>query len=260
MTVSIAEALAMLKHLPPSASTLRLFDLNGLAGKLLAEQRADLAVTVGASGDASAANSFDAVVAYGTTLDDESLHAALIALRPGGRLIAVDPQGDASGALVKRLESAGYIRILVEELSAEAGGVLMRGEKPHVSEDTLARIQSVAVRDAGEFKGRYLHLLIRQTPNKPVWALKPDDVITWEAVALADTGELLAFSSLPNAVAFMQPAVIAGKVKDVNKVGKFSREAAKDWPVLINPSLDLLQSSEFVLVPIDPSGAEKPDE
>lgn len=249
----------MLKHLPPSASTLRLLDLNGVVGEMLAEQRTDLVVTIAESGEE---NSFDAVVAYGTTLDDAALHGALIALRPGGRLIAVDPQGDASGALVKRLERAGYIRILVEELSADEGGVLMRGEKPHVSDDTLERIQSVAVRDAGEFKGRYLHLLIQQTPNKPVWALEPDDVVQWEAVALAEGNEtrLLAFSSLPNAVAFMQRAVIEGKVRDVNKVARFSRQAAKDWRVLINPPLELLQTGQFVFSPVDPTYAETPDE
>ena len=55
-----------------------------------------------------------------------------------------------------------------------------------------------------------------------------------------DAGDplLLAFSSLPNAVAFMQPAVIAGTIKDVNKVAKFSRATAQDWRVLINPALD----------------------
>src|SRR5664279_3794743 len=150
----------MIKHLPPSASTLRLLDLNGASADFLRSRRADLDVPVGESGDVSEANAFDAVVAYGETLDDEGLHAALHALRPGGRLIGIDPQGEPDSALVKRLESAGYCRILVEELAET--GVLLRGEKSHVTDDTLARIQSVAARDQAlaEFKGRYLHLLI----------------------------------------------------------------------------------------------------
>src|SRR4051794_13881762 len=207
----------MIKHLPPSASTLRLLDLNGASADFLTSRRPDLDVTVGQSGDANEADSFDAVVAYGDPLDDELLRAALRTLRHGGRLIVIDPAGEPNSAQVKRLETAGYTRILVEELAET--GVLMRGEKPHITDDTLARIQSVAVRDQGmvEFKGRYVHLLIRQTPNKPVWALKGDETVAWQAVALSDNeGEtLLAFSSLPNAVAFMQPAVIAGDIKDV---------------------------------------------
>ena len=58
----------------------------------------------------------------------------------------------------------------------------------------------------------------------------------------------------------MQPAVIAGSIKDVNKVAKFSRATAQDWRVLINPALDLLDGREVVFVPVDPTLAETPDE
>ncbi len=58
----------------------------------------------------------------------------------------------------------------------------------------------------------------------------------------------------------MQPAVIAGRIKDVNKVAKFSRATAQDWHVLINPALDLLDRREVVFVSIDPTLAETPDE
>ncbi len=147
---------------------------------------------------------------------------------------------------------------------ASGVGVLMRGEKPHVTDDTLVRIQSVAARDAAqpEFKGRYLHLLIQQTPNKPVWALEPGEAVEWRAVALADADAplLLAFSSLPNAVAFMQPAVLSGGIRDVNKVAKFSRAAAQGWRLWINPPLDVLDTRELVLVPVDPAAAEASDE
>ncbi len=246
------------KHLPPSASTLRLLDLGGSLSAGLLALRPDLDVAVGVPDGST----YDAVVAYDVPLDDDLLRGVLASLRPGGRLIAIDPQGEPDRAQVERLESVGYVRILVE--TALSGGVLLRGEQPHSTADTLARIQSVAARDAvSEFKGRHLHLLIRRTPNKPVWALQPGEAVAWSAAALADGEDdplLLAFSSLPNAVAFMQPAVIAGSMKDVNKVAKFSRATAQDWHVLINPALDLLDGREVVFVPVDPALAETPDE
>ena len=250
----------MVKHLPPSASTLRLLDVNGAAAAALKARRADLDVTVGTSPDEA---SFDAVVAYDAALDDDLLSMALLALRAGGRLIVIDPQGEPSSAQVKRLETAGYTRILVEEMLPS--GVLMRGEKPHTTDDTLARIQSVADRDQTlvDFGGRYIHLLIRQTPNKPVWALKAGESVEWQAVALADENgdlHLLAFTSLPKAVAFMQPAVISGGIKDVNKVAKFNRMMAYEWRLLINPPVEILEGREVVLVPVDPASAETPDE
>jgi hypothetical protein len=58
----------------------------------------------------------------------------------------------------------------------------------------------------------------------------------------------------------MQPAVVQGLVKDVNKVAKFSRAAAANWRLLVNPPLEALDGREIVLVRIDPSAAEAPDE
>lgn len=269
MTWVLSEAAhveTLVKHLPPSASTLRLLDLTGGAGDALRQRRADLAVT---SGQASDESSVDAVVGYGLALSAVPLESLLVALRPGGRLILLDPDGDAAAAQVRTLEAAGYTRILVEELPTVTGtGVLLRGEKPHVTADTLARIQSVAGQDAAsEFRGRYVHLLIQQTPNKPAWALKPGEAVTWHALALADedasdggTPHLLAFSSLPNAVAFMQPAVVAGTIKDVNKVARFARATAQNWRLLVNPPLEALHGCAIVLMPVDPALAETPDE
>ncbi len=241
-----------------------MLDLDGALSAGLLALRPDLDVVVGVPtlvGLPDDGSTYDAVVAYAATLGDDLLRRILASLRPGGRLIAVDPLGEPDRAQVERLESAGYVRILVE--AALPTGVLMRGEQPHVTSDTLARIQSVASQDEpSQFKGRYLHLLIRQTPNKPVWALQPGEPVAWSAAALIDEGDplLLAFSSLPNAVAFMQPAVIAGSIKDVNKVAKFSRTTAQDWRVLVNPALDLLDGRAVVFVPVDPSLAETPDE
>ena len=53
---------------------------------------------------------------------------------------------------------------------------------------------------------------------------------------------------------------MSGSIKDVNKVAKFSRESARNWHLLINPSLDILQRYHTVFVSIDPASAETPDE
>ena len=252
----------MIKHLPPSASTLRLLDLNGAAATILARCAPIYRVTVDLpADDSSDENRFDAVVAADAALDDDLLRAALHVLRPGGRLIAVDPQKASRAA---RRSSGWKTRDIREFWSRRycPTGVLMRGEKPHITDDTLARIQSVAcaIKDAADFKGRYVHLLIRQTPNKPVWALKAAEVVEWQAVALSEDGDplLLAFSSLPNAVAFMQPAVLSGGIRDVNKVAKFSRAVAQNWRLLINPPLEVLEGREVVFVPVDPSQRRSP--
>ena len=250
----------VIRHLPPSASTLRLLAVKRQVGAAVASRRVDIALIESETAEV------DAVVLYDAPLTDDDLRHLLTRLRPGGRLIAVDPQGEASAALVKRLEMAGYTRILVEELPGANVGVLLRGEKPHTTADTLARIQVVAGLDASasdgtEFKGRYIHLLIRQTPNKSIWTFKHGESVTWEAAALADGDQpLLVFSSLPNAVAFMQPAVIAGTIKDVHKIVKYNVEAMRNWHLLINPSLEALQGREISFVPIDSFSAEAPDE
>lgn len=145
----------------------------------------------------------------------------------------------------------------------------MRGEKPHVTADTLARVYSVAQRDSAstdlaDFKGRFVHLLIAQTPNKPVWSRSAGERIRWEAAAIEQAGDVtaLAFSSLPNAVAFMQAAVLAGTLRGVNKVGKFSRKTAEMWSfrLILNPSPEILRQHPVIMLPVDPSTAETGDE
>ena len=277
---------SMAKHLPPSASSLRLLDVRGETGDVLSSVRQDLDV-VSAPEQSDQwhleADSFDAVVAYTNAVNDDFLNAVLVVLRPGGRLIVVDPdQDDPRAEHVSTLDGVGYTRLLVET-AAECPlpvGVLMRGEKPHITADTLERVQQVAARDytgvrdasaselafadLANFKGRYVHLLVRQTPNKPAWSLAAGETVTWQAAALQTPSgtALLAFSSLPQAVAFMQPAVMSGQVKDVNKVGKFSRETAQKWtlPVLLNPSLTLLEGLSVTFMPVDAATAEASDE
>jgi hypothetical protein len=265
---------AMAKHLPPSGSTLRLWDIGGNVGEVLAEMRDDLDITpLDTLPDDAPPDAVDSIVAldYVGALDDAFLRAARQALRPGGRLIMVDTNGDPDKSIVQQLEDAGHTRILVEPAAEtpEPLGVLMRGEKPHTTDSTFARIKVAAQTDADNltlatFDGPYVFLLVAQTPNKPVWALKEGETLTWRAVTIHadDEQQLLAFTSLPKAVSFMQPAVMQGVVTDINKVGKFSRATASTWdyPVRLNPTLDTVRGHKITLVPIDPDTAEAPDE
>lgn len=261
---------AMLKHLPPSASQLNLLDVEGAAQDILTKHRPDLAVTVVTGPPETwpvAPGSFDAVTAFDADPTTPLLNAALSALRPGGRLIVMKTRGEPDAQHVVRLEQHGFTRILVET-GAECPlpvGVLMRGERRHDTDDTLARVQVGASRDEDtqtleNYKGRFVHLLIRQTPDKPAWKLRADEPLIWEAVTL--NGALLAFSSLPKAVAFMQPVVLTGTILGVNKVGKFSKRTAQTWPVpiLLNPTPNQLESGVLGVINIDPDSAEAPDE
>jgi hypothetical protein len=264
---------AMAKHLPPSAAGLRLLDVDGTTGDVLLEARPDLIITVVARADleSAASNAFDAVTAFDVPLSPSFLEAARLLLRPGGRLITIDSQLDPDESAVRALEDAGYTRILVEA-GAECPlplGRLARGEQPHQTDDTLARVAATAARDLRaaleSFNGRAVHLLIQQTPNLPPWKLPPGTVIAWEAAAQrAEDGAaaLLAFSSLPAAVSFMQTAVVAGTVRDVSKVVKFRKETARGWalPVLLNPAPDEIDAARITWLPIDPADADTPDE
>ncbi|MDE2774451.1 MAG: hypothetical protein OXI77_00790 [Chloroflexota bacterium] len=263
----------MAKHLPPSGSTLRLLDLDSLSGRLLAQSRADLDVQHIQPNDhdriAVAPAAYDAALAYDVKLSGALLQACLTALRPGGRLIALQSRGVVSEDHLRQLRDHGYVRILVEPALDELG-VLIRGEKPHTTADTLARIQAAARADADtldlkRFRGRYIHLLIQRQPNKPVWQMSPREPIAWRAAAFhreSKPSSLLGFSSLPKAVAFMQPAVLGGLIADVNKVGKFSVEtaAAQEWNISLNPTPDSLTGETLTFIDIDPVLAEAPDE
>jgi len=262
---------AIAKHLPPSASTLELADVGGQAGGILSELRPELRVTPlesDALGRVFAPDSADAVVAVNPVLTDDFLNAAWEALRPGGRLIMVDTRQSPDDSLVRALEATSYIRILVEPALADAPGVLMRGEKPHRTANTLERIARVARQeetalDWTTYRKRFVYLLVRQTPNKPVWKLEAGEVVRWHAVALAGDGQpaLLAFSSLPRAVGFMQPAVLKDTVRDVSRIAKFERAVAEGWgyPALINPTLEQV-NGDITLVEVNPDDATTPDE
>lgn len=264
----------MARHLPPSAAELHLLDIGGVAGPVLSGRRRDLVVqeasVIHADWDYPA-NSFDAVMGYDLFLRGSLLQQVLRLLRPGGRFIVVHPTGSPEASHVERLEKAGYVRILVEA-AYENAGVLIRGERKHETVDTLERVRVAADGDLDEldwsqYRGRYVHVLVRQTPNKPVWRMTPQDAIRWEAVAVTEEDHpndamLLAFSSLPKAVAFMQPAVLENYVQDVNKVGKFTITAAQTWtmPLLLNPTLDSIRNRAVQMIEIDPTTAEDSDE
>jgi hypothetical protein len=262
---------AMAKHLPPSAFDLRLLDIGGLAGETLLTLRPDLQLETASLNLADwhySPESFDAVVAYEILLKPEFLAAILLLMRAGGRLIIVNPFGEVDERPLKALEQSGYIRILVGA-AVDGFGLLLRGEKAHQTADTLQRVQEIAQRDSdlldlATYRGRFLYLLIQQSPNKPVWALKADESISWKAIAIENAGQayLLAYSSLPKAVAFMQKAVLDGFIRDVNKLGKFSKEAAATWsfPVLLNSTLDAVHDKPLLLWEIDHKTAELPDE
>ena len=264
---------AMAKHLPPSASMLRLIDINGETGEILVERREDLLIHI-ISGNAadwtSEIDQVDGVMAFAYTITPQFLEKTFDLIRPGGRLIVVDPKGEVRQEYVGQLEASGYTRILVEA-AVECPlptGVLMRGEKPHTTSTTLERVHIAARQDADQiditnFKGHYVHLLIHKLPNKPAWSREPDDVISWKGVAVQYNGQThyLAFSSLPRAVEFMQPVVLKDKIRDVNKVAKFHKSVTLIWdtPLLINPSPSVLDNG-VLWVEIDPATAEVPDE
>lgn len=259
----------MAKHLPPSGNRLRLVDVGGQANDVLSELRPDLDVVLSPGQNDEwqvKPNSIDAIVAYECEPHPTLLESSLVALRPGGRLIIIRSIGEPSETLVKTLETTGYTRILVEfglEFPSLAG-VLMRGEKPHTEAHTVDRIKQTASQDAPRRPGRYVHLLIRQSPNKPAWKLKPNEKIHWQAVAVQGDNEtvLLAFSSLPKAVEFMQPAVMAGHIKDVNKIAKFRWEVVQQWPcpLILNPSDEIFDTQALHYLTVDAHIAEAPDE
>jgi hypothetical protein len=260
----------IIKHLPPSASSPQVLDVNGMTGDLLSQLRPDVCI-IPVSGDVSAwqfaQNQFDAVIAMEYILNDRFLRMVLPILRHGGRLIIANSRASMTLAQYgNRLETMGYVRILIEDIPLESSkGVLMRGEKAHITDDTHQRIQTVARNEAefiplSDYTGRFVHILIRQTPNKPPWRLSPDDIIQWDAVTI--NGMIIGFSSLPKAVSFMQPSVLMNKLYGVNKVAKFTRDRVHDWgrAVIINPPLTIWDDAQSGFISLNPYDAEAPDE
>jgi hypothetical protein len=82
---------------------------------------------------------------------------------------------------------------------------------------------------------RFFYLLVAQSPNRPSWQNDPER--RWMAVGGIDraTGRetALAFTSPRRAVAFLQAAVMAGRLRDINKIPRFAAHAAREWPFLL---------------------------
>ena len=260
---------AMAKHLPPSGSSLRLIDVYGRTAKVLRELRPEIEVVYSPRKYSLwqvEPNSVDAVAAYDCEPDADLLQSALQALRPGGRLIIMNSQLNPGEGYVKTLEGADFTRILVE-VGAECPlpvGALIRGEKPHTDNHTIDRVKRVAAHDAPTRNVRYIYLLIHQTPHKPAWRLSEEDRVAWEAAGVAGDGEtvLLGFSSLPKAVEFMQPVVMNGHLSNINKIAKFKWDIAKSWPfpMMLNPSDEILDTHAVSMIMIDHMTAEAADE
>ena len=228
-----------------------------------------------------AAQSADAIVAHRTALldDHDFLGEARRVLRPGGRLIVFDSSSakpSTAMAHSRILDSAGFARVLGER-GISGYGVLVRGEKPYPIQtpedpvtpviDTPDGLTSLDAARLAQTPGRYVFLLIRQTPNRPVWSLPPDTLVVWDAASTFDRDlkipAALAFSSLPKAVAFMRPAVTANVLIGVTRIARFDKTIAAHWsfPVLLNPTFELLRRVtryDFpgVWLPIDPADAQ----
>lgn len=268
-------------------------------------------------------SSIDAIMGHSVyyLLKDRAvfLHEAMRVLRPGGRLILLDPlarcypfemitrlfreprvalsvmgwyaMSRVHGRftleqIAAELTKAGFARVLTER-AIRGYGVLSRGEKPFagglVTVDRIAQVasNSTSSSDFGEgesiagmvsadlplaIRGKFVFLLVEQTPNKPAWALKPGEVIRWEAARVGgkcNGGKpyLLVFTSLPKAVQFMQPAVMSGFMVGINKVAKFDKGKAPAWraDVLLNPDFGMLRARDYDFrvqrLPVDPGSA-----
>lgn len=340
----------MSRHFPPSASQLRLLDVgcgHGNSTRQFLELRGDIQaegvdfsagmlttakrLTQGSlrerihwlQADITRLpvpdNSVDAITGHSVyyMLADQPafLRECLRVLRPGGRLILLDParrpfpvdilrtrhairiklavlswhtvslmhQRFDLSEMAQRLESAGFARVLSEK-AVEGYGVLSRGEKPFAEgQSTIERVQQIAGADVSaadltpipaisvpeNARGRNLFLLVKQTPNKPTWALKPDESIRWDAAMMRSSSGvrcLLAFTSLPKAVEFMQSAVLANQLVGINKVAKFEKSVAPMWVIdmLLNPTLAALNAAGWQdqqeMFAVDPAAAVTGDE
>ncbi len=268
------------RQLPPSGTNLQLLDISVVpeGRDFLAMHRPDVQIKLGDVTDLTyVANhpSYDAILAIGLALTIQQLSALHRWLRPGGRIIMFDQRfltpTDAAHALTR----VGFVRVLAERLP---DGILYRGEYPYDGNlSTQERVSIGAgppsitgIISSSEIEattGRYVLVLVRQTPNLPAWRLEPDTPVLWHLAALETEQHptlVLAFSALPKAVAWMQHAVLNGFLPDIHKIVKFSKTTAAQWrlPLLLNPNfeqvLGLAKSVQFIVV--DHQTAELADE
>ncbi|NDJ86260.1 MAG: hypothetical protein GYB66_10270 [Chloroflexi bacterium] len=282
----------MLKQLPPSGATLRLLDIGtGELGYTLQLHRPDIDLMVmdpvhfmdTAPDFAFETDRLDAIVSHQTNTDlafrPDFLARAWHALRSGGRLILFTRLGqeDSLREAASHLQNAGFSRILTEH-STDGLAILSRGEKPYPEAVTpterlaqnvpySAAPQVIQAAGLAKLRGRYIYLLVRQRPEGPAWRIQPHE-IEWEAITACRDGTeaaLIAFSSLPRAVRFMQNAVVANAIQGVNKIPKFRKDVAGEWSlsILLDPNWEDFIAEKRVFertIKVDPDSAEAPDE
>lgn len=322
---SLSEAM---RHFPPSGARLRLLDIGcghgnssrhfvnvrpeidviGLdfsVGMLNMARRMSAAIPLSRlaflRGDATCLPfpnaAFDAVTAHSLyyMLADEPQKSAFLAecrrvLRPGGRLILLDPLQRpfpfdvlrkrypiriqaavlswhavslahtryTAADMLARLQTAGFARVLTEA-ATDGYGVLSRGEKPYSADLSTPDRITVATESVSnesnpvtpehateQIRGTSIFVLIRQTPDRAGWnTVDPAVPIRHEALLASQVAGhdaqaapcLIGFSSLPNAVAFMQGAVVAPDAPRITKIAKFPKGELVRWglPLLLNP-------------------------
>jgi len=237
----------ILKHLPPSASipNVQAGDERSRRWGMSLERQGHITL--------NADRPIDGVLASELSFAPK----AASSLRPNGRAIFLVPNtADVSTeAVVQTLTAAGLVRILSESVLNEAY-LLARGERPTTQARTTDRIATIAqvapnpieVVEIEEAVQQYrsLHLLVRQDPPARAWnEAQPN--LTWQALtvqdAWADRVVLLAFTSLVKAVAFMQPAVIAGVIHNINKLPRYEMDQFLKWnlPLIVNSTFEALR-------------------
>jgi hypothetical protein len=261
----------ILKHLPPSADRPRVRPLDDRS------RRWCLALDRARDVQLIAESDCDAVVASDIVL----VQNATSILRPNGRAIFLVPNTEqvALETLIEALTSAGLVRILAEPVLGDAF-LLARGECPTEHQRPTDRIAAIAqleaspivIADLLEIVGRYphLHLLVEQQPPSRGWDDKPPGAI-WHALTVRDVQSnqivLPVFTSLPKAVAFMQPAILAGAIKTINKLPRFESDRLLEWrkSIIVNPTFAALREDprfDFNSPPleVDPLQALKSNE
>lgn len=256
----------ILKHLPPSASipNIQACDERSHRWGLALEQQGHITLADDRPSDGVLASEIS------------SATEAASRLRPNGRAIFLVPHtADVSPeAVAQTLTAAGLVRILAEVVLNDAY-LLARGERPTEHFRTTDRIAAIAQTapnaidavaiTAAAQQYRSLHVLVRQDPPARGWnEAQPN--LTWHAFtvreAQTDRVALLAFTALVKAVAFLQPAVIAGAIQTVNKLPRYEMDQFLKWnlPLIVNPTFEVLhedQRFDFQSPPleIDPSRA-----
>ena len=240
----------ILKHLPPSADlpNVHACDERGRRWAMALQRQGHITLN-----DRQA---IDGVLASDLSFAPEAAQR----LRPQGRAIFLIPNGAevASQAVVQALTSAGLVRVLTEAV-LDGAYLLARGERPAGQPRPVERSErSVAIADitpgalnpieAQQAAERYraLHLLVQQDPPGRGWA--ESAAVTWRASTVRDVAAdrvvLLAFTSLVKAVAFMQPAVLAGAIHHINKMPRYEVVHLIKWglPVIVNPVFEVLRA------------------